>query len=146
MTLRSAPTYFVNTYKILSNKGHLLFTEHQKFWKSIKNPFQKVTKCEIFSLKNKLKTNDFAWISHVFVISRIFCLISLVKRTANFEDDFFGNFKISKLIFDKKFSSDWHNSKSLFISNLTKNVILQSYLPQVLNQTWKPPIYVSEDR
>ena len=40
---------FVNRYRIRINKGHLLFTEHQKFWKSIKNPSQKVKKCEIFS-------------------------------------------------------------------------------------------------
>ena len=42
-------TEFVNRYRIRINKGHLLFTEHQKFWKSIKNPSQKVKKCEIFS-------------------------------------------------------------------------------------------------
>ena len=41
--------HFINRYRILINKGHLLFTEHQKFWKSIKNPSQKVKKCEIFS-------------------------------------------------------------------------------------------------
>ena len=41
--------HFINRYRILINKGHLLFTEHQKFWKSIKNSSQKVKKCEIFS-------------------------------------------------------------------------------------------------
>ena len=54
-----------------------------------------------FPLKNKLKTNDFAWISHVFAISRIFCLISLVKRTVNFEDDIFREIEIFKINFEK---------------------------------------------
>ena len=40
---------FVNRYRIRINKGHLLFTEHQFFWKSIKKSSQKVKKCEIFS-------------------------------------------------------------------------------------------------
>ena len=40
---------------------------------------------------------------------------------------FFGKLKFSKLFFENLFSSDRHKNKSLFISNLTKNVILQYY-------------------
>ena len=66
MTLRSPPTYFVNKYRIRINKGHLLFTEHQKIWKSIKNPSQKVKNCEIFSrfwrfLLHFQKFRNFEW-------------------------------------------------------------------------------------
>ena len=61
-----APIYFINKYRILVNKGHLLFTDHQKFWKFIKNPSQKVKKCEIFSrfwkfLQHFQKFRKFKW-------------------------------------------------------------------------------------
>ena len=45
----TASTYFINRYRIRINKGHLLFTKHQKKRKSMKNPSQKVKKCEILS-------------------------------------------------------------------------------------------------
>ena len=63
--------HFINRYRILINKGHFLFTEHQKFWKFIKNPSQKVKKCEIFSRvwKNFRRFSEISEISKIAKIS-----------------------------------------------------------------------------
>ena len=46
----SLEEHFINRHRIRINKGHLLFPEHQKFWKLIKISSQKVKKkYEIFS-------------------------------------------------------------------------------------------------
>ena len=40
--------HFINRYRMRINKGHLLFTEHHNFLKSIKKSSQKVKTCEHF--------------------------------------------------------------------------------------------------
>ena len=48
----------------------LLFPEHQKFWKSIKNPLRKLKKCETFSKNPMMMTIcvDLYWYSFVFTM------------------------------------------------------------------------------
>ena len=72
--------HFINRYRTLINKGHLLFTEHQNFWNSIKNPSQKVKKCEIFS-RFWLFLQNF----QNFRIFQLKILLTFFKKNGNFE-------------------------------------------------------------
>ena len=63
----------INRYWIRINNGHLLFPEHQNFWKSIKNPSQKVGKCKIFP-KNFDVFLDF-YVTHPYLYVALTLLI-----------------------------------------------------------------------
>ena len=62
--------YFANTYKTWFQDETLVFPEHQKISKSIKNPLRKLEKCETFSKNPMMMTIcvDLYWYSFVFTM------------------------------------------------------------------------------
>ena len=129
--------YFANTYKTWFQDETLVFPEHQKFSKSIKNPLRKLEKCETFSKNPMMMTIcvDLYWYSFVFTMQiNIFLpkytfqmkIWANASHFPNFLNDFFIDFP-NFWCSGKRRVSSWN--QVLYIILFTKYAVKCEFSP-----------------